>query len=495
MQTEFEAIIGLEVHCQLATNSKLFCGCRARPEGGKSVADEGTNINTCPICTGHPGTLPVLNRIVVEHAIRAGLALECQVNTKSIFARKNYFYPDLPKGYQISQYDMPICEKGYLDIGTKTSETKRISISRIHIEEDSGKNTHMGAFSLVNFNRAGVPLLEIVSGPDLKTPEEAGNYLRELHSVVTYLGICDGNMQEGNFRCDVNVSVRPVGQNEFGTRVEVKNLNSFRFVEKAIEFEIGRQVELIKSGQSVVLETRTFNTATNETLPMRSKEEAQDYRYFPEPDLVPLVLTEEMIQKIQENLPELPKQKKEKYTLWGLSSYDADVLTRNKSLADFFEQIVHGLVNNDENNEEIRSVAKPVANILAVEVSHLENASGYSVQQSKLTFSHMIELTKLLFNNELSSTSAKLVLATAWATGRSVADIVEKDGLKQLSDPAALDVVVNEVIVKNPEQAAQFKSGKDQLLGYFVGLVMQATNNTANPVMVQKLLINKLKGL
>jgi aspartyl-tRNA(Asn)/glutamyl-tRNA(Gln) amidotransferase subunit B len=281
----FEAVIGIEVHCQLATESKIFCACPARPPAGVSVADVGTNANVCPICAGHPGTLPTLNRQAVDYAIRAGLATNCRINPRNVFARKNYFYPDLPKGYQISQFDQPICEEGWLEIETAHGP-KRVRIQRIHMEEDAGKNVHMSGYSLINLNRAGVPLVEIVSGPDLSTPEEAGTYLRALHAVVTHLGISDGNMQEGNFRCDANVSVRPKGQRELGTRTEIKNVNSFRFVEKAIEYEIRRQVEVVQSGGRVAQETRGYDSAGNKTFTMRSKEEAQDYRYFPDPDLI-----------------------------------------------------------------------------------------------------------------------------------------------------------------------------------------------------------------
>src|SRR4051812_10571390 len=289
MHSEFEAVIGLEVHCQLSTESKIFCSCRARLGGGRSVADVAANAGTCPVCTAQPGALPVLNRKVVEYAVKAGLATHCKIRPQSILARKNYFYPDLPKGYQISQYEEPICEAGWLDIETAAG-SKRVTIQRIHMEEDAGKNVHMTGYSLVNLNRAGVPLIEIVSAPDMRTPEEAGAYLRALYAVVTYLGICDGNLQEGNFRCDANVSVRRKGDPKLGTRAEIKNVNSFRFVEKAVEFEILRQVELVKSGGKVVQETRGFDSARNQTYSMRSKEEAQDYRYFPDPDLIPLKL-------------------------------------------------------------------------------------------------------------------------------------------------------------------------------------------------------------
>jgi aspartyl-tRNA(Asn)/glutamyl-tRNA(Gln) amidotransferase subunit B len=486
---EFEAVIGLEVHCQLSTASKIFCGCRARLPDGHSVADVAVNSNTCPICAGHPGTLPVLNRKVVEYAIRAGVALNCSINPAPVFARKNYFYPDLPKGYQISQYDLPICENGSLDIGAR-----KIRIQRIHMEEDAGKNVHMSGFSLVNLNRAGVPLIEIVSAPDLRTAAEAGAYLRALHAVVTYLEICDGNMQEGNFRCDANVSVRPVGTTEFGTRTEIKNVNSFRFVEKAIEYEIARQIEVVKAGKKVVQETRTYDSARNVTISMRSKEEAQDYRYFPDPDLIPVQVDTAWIEAIRGRLPELPEQRKNRYVAqWALPVADAEVVTGSKAMAEFFEKTLAELQGRTGGARLEPSVAaKPVANWLTGEVARLLNEEGVELSDSRITPRHLADVVSLLQSQVISSTGAKQVISTVWKSGLDVDKIVEKEGLKQVSDTSALEPVVDKVIAAHPNQVAEFKAGKEKLLGFFVGQIMKETGGKANPSMLQELIRKRL---
>jgi len=491
MHPEFEAVIGLEVHCQLSTDTKIFCGCRARMPDGKPVSDVDVNANTCPICAGHPGTLPVLNRKVVEYAVKAGLATHCHINTKNIFARKNYFYPDLPKGYQISQYEHPICENGHLQIETQ-SGTKKVNIQRIHMEEDAGKNVHMAGFSLVNLNRAGVPLIEIVSGPDMKTSEEAGAYLRSLYAVVTYLGICDGNLQEGNFRCDANVSVMPKGSKTFGTRAEIKNVNSFRFVEKAIEYEIARQIEVIRSGGKIVQETRTYDSVQNKTISMRSKEEAQDYRYFPEPDLIPLKIDSEWIEKLRTSLPELPEQKRARIVNeLGLSPYDAGVLTGSKSLVLFFEQVLENLV---QGGLVAKSVAKPVANLMTGEVARLLNEEGIEIHQSRMQPNHIADVVRLLQKQALSSTGAKQVLATVWKTGEQVQVIVDRDGLTQVSDTGALEAAIDQVIAAFPGQAAEFRGGKDKLLGFLVGQAMKQTGGKANPGLLGELIKKKLSN-
>jgi aspartyl-tRNA(Asn)/glutamyl-tRNA(Gln) amidotransferase subunit B len=491
MHPEFEAVIGLEVHCQLATDTKIFCGCRARMPDGTSVADVAVNANTCPICAGHPGSLPVLNRKVVEFAIKAGLATHCQINAKNIFARKNYFYPDLPKGYQISQYEHPICEHGWLNIETSAG-ARKINIQRIHMEEDAGKNVHMSGFSLVNLNRAGVPLIEIVSGPDMKTSEEAGAYLRALHAVVTYLGISDGNMQEGNFRCDANVSVMPKGSKVFGTRAEIKNVNSFRFVEKAIDYEIVRQIEVIRSGGKIIQETRTYDSAKNVTISMRSKEEAQDYRYFPEPDLIPLMIDSAWISSIKESLPELPEQKRNRLVNeLALSPYDAGVLTSSKTLAEFFEKSVHNLVQSGMN---AKSAAKPTANWITGEVARLLNEEGIEINQSRLKPNHIADVVQLVQKQVLSSTGAKQVIGTVWKTGEAVSVIVDREGLTQVSDTSALDPVVEKVILAFPGQAADYRAGKEKLLGFFVGQVMKETGGKANPSLLGELVKKKLAG-
>jgi aspartyl-tRNA(Asn)/glutamyl-tRNA(Gln) amidotransferase subunit B len=488
---EFEAVIGLEVHCQLSTDTKIFCGCRARMPDGTSVSETAVNSNTCPICAAHPGTLPVLNQKVVEFAIKAGLATNCQINLKNTFARKSYFYPDLPKGYQISQYEHPICEHGWLNIETSAG-AKKVTIQRIHMEEDAGKNVHMAGFSLVNLNRAGVPLIEIVSGPDMRTPEEAGAYLRALHAVVTYLGICDGNMQEGNFRCDANVSVMRKGSQKFGTRAEIKNVNSFRFVEKAIEFEIARQIEVVQSGGRVIQETRTYDSAKNITLSMRSKEEAQDYRYFPDPDLIPLTLETATVEKIRAALPELPEQKRTRLTSeLGLSSYDAGVLTSSKSLVEFFEKVVQNLVKN---GMDAKSAAKPTSNWLTGEIARLLNEEGIEIHQCQLTPEHVADLVRLVQGQVLSSTGAKQVIASAWKSGEAVQVIVDREGLKQVSDTSALDPVIQKVIAANPGQAADFRAGKEKLLGFFVGQVMKETGGKANPGLLGDLIRKKLSN-
>ena len=489
MSGEFEAVIGLEIHCQLSTESKIFCGCRARVVEtsvslSNDVADSEVNSNICPVCAAHPGTLPVLNRKVVEYAVRAGLATHCAINRKNVFARKNYFYPDLPKGYQISQYDQPICENGHLTIMME-SGPKQIRIQRIHMEEDAGKNVHMSDCSLVNLNRAGVPLIEIVSHPDMKTAQEAGAYMRALHALVTCLGICDGNLQEGNFRCDANVSVMPKGSTVFGTRTETKNVNSFRFVEKAIDYEIARQIAVIKSGGKVVLETRGYDSQKNVTASQRSKEEAHDYRYFPDPDLIPVAIDEAWVERIRAALPELPEQKRARYMSgdFGLSAYDAEAVSASKQLATFFEEAVR-----------LGAVPKRAANLITGEITRLLNEDAIEIGASKLTPGHIADLDKLLQNSTVSSTGAKQVLASVWKTGDEVGAIVECDGLRQVSDMSSFEPVIDQVIRDCPAQVAEFKSGKDKLLGFFVGQVMKQTGGKANPAVLQELIRKKLNA-
>jgi aspartyl-tRNA(Asn)/glutamyl-tRNA(Gln) amidotransferase subunit B len=490
----YEVVVGLEVHCQLATDSKIFCGCRARLEGGKSVADVESNSATCPVCTAQPGALPVLNKKVVEYAIKAGLATGCKINLKNIFARKNYFYPDSPKGYQISQFELPICENGSLNIETPSGVSKRIHIQRIHMEEDAGKNLHRDGYSLVNLNRAGVPLVEIVSGPEMKSPEEAGAYLRALYAIVTYIGICDGNMQEGNFRCDANVSVMPKGSTKLGTRAEIKNVNSFRFVEKAIEFEAARQVDLIQSGGKVVQETRLYDSTKNITVSMRSKEEAQDYRYFPDPDLVPVLLEQAFVDKIGKSLPELPEQKRNRFASeYGINAQDAGLLTGSKSLAGFFEKTLELAVKA---GAEKKSAAKSAANLINGEITRLLNDESIEIERSKMTPAHMADLVQLVQASVVSSTGAKQVIAAVWKTGESVSTIVEREGLKQVSDVSSLEPAVDKVITANPGPAAEFRAGTDllkaKLIGFFVGKVMKETGGKANPGMIQELIKKKL---
>jgi aspartyl-tRNA(Asn)/glutamyl-tRNA(Gln) amidotransferase subunit B len=484
---EFDVVIGLEIHSQLATQTKIFCGCPAK-------GTENTNANTCPVCAGHPGTLPVLNKKVVEYAIRAGLALDCKIQKHNVFSRKNYFYPDLPKGYQISQFDKPICEHGKVEIefkdGSGKDVTKTIGVTRIHMEEDAGKNVHLEDFSLVNLNRACVPLIEIVSEPDMRSPEEAGAYMRQVHSIVTAIGVCDGNMQEGNFRCDANVSVMRKGATKFGTRAEIKNVNSFKFVEKAIEFEINRQIGIVKSGGTIVQETRLYDSEKNITVSMRSKEEAHDYRYFPEPDLIPVRLTDAQIEKIKSEMPELPKQKRERYVKeYGLSTYDAGVITASAGMATYFDTSMSVAQTVGYTSVQI---AKPVANILCGELARLLKEEEIELVHSKITPQHCVDLAALTLKNVISSTGAKAAMAVAWKTGDAIETIIEKEGLKQVSDTGALEKAIDQVIAANPGQVAEFKSGKDKLMGFFVGQAMKATGGKANPGMLQEILKKKL---
>lgn len=492
MNPEWEVVIGLEIHTQLATKTKIFCGCPAGAPEGKSVADLGPNVNTCPVCSGQPGALPVLNRQVVEYAMKAGLALDCEIRRENVFSRKNYFYPDLPKGYQISQFDLPICEKGHVDIEYKFGGkelTKRIGVTRIHMEEDAGKNLHMDEFSLVNLNRACVPLIEIVSEPDMRSAEEAGAYMRAVHAIVTAIGVTDGNMQEGNFRCDANVSVMPKGSSKFGTRAEIKNVNSFRFVEKAIEFEVERQIALIQSGGRVIQETRLWDSAKGQTFSMRSKEEAHDYRYFPEPDLIPVHVEEKWLAAVKASMPELPTQKKARYVSeFGLSSYDAGVLTSSASLAAFFEETL-SLLGGDA-----KSLAKSVSNHVAGEVSRLLNEDQIDITGSKLSPRHLSEIVKLQAASGISSTNAKTVIGSVWKTGGSVSSIIETEGLGQVSDTGALEKAVEAVIAANPGQVAEYRSGKEKLLGFFVGQAMKASGGKANPSMLQEIVKKKLSS-
>jgi aspartyl-tRNA(Asn)/glutamyl-tRNA(Gln) amidotransferase subunit B len=492
MHPEFEVVIGLEVHCQLATDSKIFCSSKSRMEEGHSVADEQTNGNTCPVCAGHPGTLPVLNKKAVQYAVSAGLALGCEIRKRSVFSRKNYFYPDLPKGYQITQFDLPICEHGVLEIELENGHKKQVRIERIHMEEDAGKNIHMTGYSLVNLNRASTPLIEIVTRPDMRSPEEASGYLKALHAVVTYLGITDGNMQEGNFRCDANVSVMPKGSQVFGTRTEVKNLNSFKFVEKAIEYEAARQIEVIQSGGKVIQETRGFDATHGKTFSMRSKEEAHDYRYFPEPDLPPLVITDEWIQKLRADLPELPTQKRDRFVSeYGLSKYDAGVLTASRSMATFFEETMSLL---ETRGKKTKSLAKVVSNYLSGEVFRLINEEGIELHRSQILPEHLADLAPLIDEDIISSTGAKKVIFKIWKSGGSIEEIVEKEGLKQVSDRGPLEAIADDIISKNPQQVEQYRGGKDKLMGFFVGQAMKASQGKANPGLLQEIFKEKLNS-
>jgi aspartyl-tRNA(Asn)/glutamyl-tRNA(Gln) amidotransferase subunit B len=473
---DIEAVIGLEVHAELLTRAKIFCGCSAAFGGAP-------NTNVCPVCLGMPGVLPVLNRRVVEFAIRAGLATQCDIAERSRFARKNYFYPDLPKGYQISMYELPICIGGYLEI-LVDGDTRRVGLTRIHMEEDTGKNIHdaHGDASLVDFNRSGVPLLEIVSEPDMRTVEEAGAYLRTLRSILQYLEICDGNMEEGSFRCDANVSVRPRGTTALGTKVEVKNMNSFRAVEKAIAFEIARQSEALRSGEKLRQETRLWDADREETRPMRSKEQAHDYRYFPEPDLLPLVVPQAWVDEVRRSLPELPARRRDRYVrAYGLSPYDADVLTQRKDLADYFEAALAD-----------GAPAKEVANWVMTELLRIVREEKLDdalvIRDWPISAAQLAKLVRLVQAGTINRNTAKGLIPRLRGTAADPDELVRAEGLAQVSDVGALEAAVADVIAKHPSQVAEFRSGKERVLGFLVGQVMKATKGKGNPQLVQEVL-------
>ncbi|MDI3546872.1 MAG: aspartyl-tRNA(Asn)/glutamyl-tRNA(Gln) amidotransferase subunit [Halanaerobiales bacterium] len=480
MTTEYEVIIGLEVHVQLATESKIFCDCST--EFGAEP-----NTHTCPVCLGLPGTLPVLNKKVVDYAIMAGLALNCEISEYSKFDRKNYFYPDLPKAYQISQYDLPLCQNGYIEIETGNG-SKKIGITRIHMEEDAGKLVHEGSIdrstgSLVDYNRTGVPLIEIVSEPDMRSPAEAREYLTQLKKILEYLGVSDCNMEEGSLRCDANVSIRPVGQEEFGTKTELKNMNSFKAVEKALEYEVERQKQVLARGEEVIQETRTWDDSLNKTISMRGKEEAHDYRYFPEPDLVPLEIDAEWVNEIRENLPELPLERKERFISdYGLPAYDAGVLTDSRDLADLFEECVQAYDD-----------PKTVSNWIMGEFLRLVKEAGIEVAESKITGKLLAKMLRLMDDGTISSKIAKTVFEEMFKTGKDPETIVEEKGLKQISDEGKLEEIVDQIILANPNVVEDIKNGKDKAIGFLVGQVMKETRGKANPQLVNKLLREKIK--
>ena len=481
---EYELIIGLEVHCQLATKTKLFCGC------GTDGFGQAPNSRVCPLCTAQPGVLPVLNRRAVELAFQAAMALECQLAPQSIFARKNYFYPDLPKGYQISQYDQPFSQHGRLAI-TVNGAVKTIGITRIHMEEDAGKLVHDLAGSkldgsLVDLNRAGVPLLEIVSEPDMRTSDEAYAYLTALKEVIQFTGSSRCDMEKGEMRCDANVSVRPVGQKEFGTRTETKNLNSFKNVKDAIDAEFRRQVEVIEGGGKIVQETRLWDAALQAGRSMRTKEDAHDYRYFPDPDLVPLVADPKWVEALRVSLPELPAKKRARFTgQLGLSSYDAEVLTGDRVLSEYFEKAVAAAPSGS---------AKTVSNLLTTEMLGRLNAEGKTAPQSPVAAAHLGELAGLIAGGTLSSKGAKDVFAKMWATGKGPKTLVEELGLSQVSDDKQVMEWVLQALAANPKAAADLKGGKDAAIGSIVGGVMKLSKGKANPALVNKLIKEAVKA-
>jgi aspartyl-tRNA(Asn)/glutamyl-tRNA(Gln) amidotransferase subunit B len=474
---EFEPVIGLEVHAQLKTKTKIFCGC-------STAFGAPPNTHTCPVCLGMPGVLPVLNRKVVDYTIRMALATNCSIQSESRFARKNYFYPDLPKGYQISQYELPIARNGYVDIEFEASR-RHVGITRIHMEEDAGKLGHAPErpVSMVDFNRTGVPLIEIVSEPDIRSAEEAGAYLRQLRAVVRYLGICDGNLEEGSFRCDANVSIRPKGSGSFGTRTELKNLNSFKHVEKALQYEIGRQRELILEGGKVVQETRLWDPAQNKTTSMRGKEEAHDYRYFPDPDLLPLLIDDAWIEAVRKSLPELPDEKKKRFIReYGLPDYDAALLTSDRDLAGYFEDCVRRFPNS-----------KQVSNWMMGPLLGLLNAQGNAIDVSPVSADDLARLLELIEQGTISGKIAKSVFDEMARTGKPPQKIVAEKGLVQITDASSIEAVVATVISNNPQEVAAYKGGRNKLMGFFVGQVMKATRGKANPKLVNEILKRMLK--
>ncbi len=474
----YEAVIGLEVHTHLLTRSKLFCGC-------STTFGAGPNENVCPVCMGMPGVLPVMNRRVVELAIRTGLAAHCAIAPYSIFDRKSYFYPDLPKGYQISQYETPICKGGYIDLpSTENGEPRRIGLTRIHIEEDAGKNIHGENASLVDFNRSGVPLIEIVSEPDLRSAEDAGAYLRQLRAILRYVDASDGKMEEGSFRCDCNVSIRKRGAREYGVRTEIKNLNSFRFVEDAIDYEVGRQIAIVESGGKVAQETHLWDPARKETRPMRSKEYANDYRYFPEPDLPPLIVPAEMVEQVRASMPELPADRKARYVReLGLTEYEAGVLIADRDVADYFEATLPGLKNR-----------KSAANWVMTEVLRVARDSGKPFVEAVPAAVEVGALLRMVEEQKISLNAAKTALAAMVKSGKGAQATIAELGLAQVSDESAIAAACDKVLAAELDKVAEFRAGRDKLFGFFVGAVMKAMGGKANPKVINDILRAKLSG-
>lgn len=475
---QWEVVIGLEVHAQLKTKSKIF-------SGASTAFGASPNTQACAIDLGLPGVLPVLNKEAVRMAVRFGLATNSQIAMRSVFARKNYFYPDLPKGYQISQYELPIVHHGYLDINLD-NQTKRIGITRAHLEEDAGKSLHedFHQMSGIDLNRAGTPLLEIVSEPDLRSASEAVTYLKALHALVCYLDICDGNMQEGSFRCDANVSIRPKGETKFGTRTETKNINSFRYVEQAINYEVQRQIQVLESGGTILQQTLLFDPVKQQNRAMRDKEEANDYRYFPDPDLLPVVLDEAFIASVKKDLPELPDQRRDRFMqAFGLKAYDAGVLTAQRELADYFEKVVNYTQQKDP---------KLAANWVMGELLAALNKANLDITQSPVSPEQLGQLLARMLDNTISGKIAKTVFEAIWAGEGSADEIIEQKGLKQVTDLSAIEKAIDEVLANNAEQVEQYRAGKDRVFGFLVGQIMKATKGKANPAQLNELLKKKL---
>ena len=472
---DYEAVIGLEIHAQLLTASKLFCGCSAR-------FGDPPNQNTCPVCLGMPGVLPVLNRKAVEFALRMAIALHCRTNPFCRFARKNYFYPDLPKGYQISQYELPLAEGGYIDIEVDQTK-KRIGITRVHLEEDAGKLLHEGlsesdSKSYIDFNRCGIPLIEIVSEPEIRTSEEAYEYLTQLKTMLQYLEICSGNMEEGSLRCDANISIRPAGSSEFMTKTELKNMNTFRGVQRALEYEIKRQAEIVEKGGAIERETRLWDASQQVTVPMRGKEEEHDYRYFPEPDLVPLVIEEKWVEEVARSLPELPTAKRDRFIRkYGIPKYDAEILTQSSPLADYYEQCVAYCHN-----------PKAASNWIMVEVLRKLKEDNIDIEQCPITPRALAELISLIDKGTISGKIAKEVFEEMYQSQRSASEIVQQKGLVQITDEEEIRRAVSQVVENNPKQLEQYRKGQTRVFGFFMGQVMKATGGKANPQLVNKIL-------
>jgi aspartyl-tRNA(Asn)/glutamyl-tRNA(Gln) amidotransferase subunit B len=472
---DWEAVIGLEIHAQLLTKSKIFSPDSASFGGGD-------NQHVHPVSLGMPGTLPVLNEKAVELSVLIGLALNCKINKQSVFSRKNYFYPDLPKGYQISQFDVPLCENGHVDFFVN-GESMRVEITRAHMEEDAGKSTHHGDGTLLNYNRAGVPLLEIVSAPVIRSPAVAAEYVRAIRRTLRYLEACDGNLEEGSLRCDCNVSIRQKGDHQLGTRVEIKNINSFRFIEKAIEYEIQRQIDLVETGQRVVQETRLFDSVKNRTYSMRSKEDAHDYRYFPDPDLLPLEISSSWIEKLQRSLPELPFQRIRRFQNdFGLSHIDASHLADEIDLGDYFEEAV-----------KVCSNPKSTCNWIMVELLRELNLGKIEIKKSPVSPQNLGLLIQFIDQGSISGKIGKLVFAEMWSSGRRPDQVIEEKGFVQVSDNSTLEKIIDEILAKNSGQVEQYRSGKEKVFGFFVGQVMRETKGQANPDLVNSLLLKKLR--